>query len=145
MQLHDTLHMLLGAALVAAGVLITALADYIRGLRAQRQVAQVPRSTRAGRIEVVDAEIVEDGPPVPKLRTPRVRPGDVVAGKANDAVAGNTNDAGDANDVINALVAAGYKKAVATEAAWGCTQAERATPESWTRAALRRARTGCAS
>jgi len=47
-----------------------------------------------------------------------------------------------ADDVIAALVAAGHKKQVATEAVWGCSAAERATVEDWARASLRRCARG---
>ena len=41
-----------------------------------------------------------------------------------------------------ALVAAGYKKPVATEATWACGAGERASIEGWTAAALRRCARG---
>jgi hypothetical protein len=49
---------------------------------------------------------------------------------------------GGGEDVIAALIAAGYKKPVASDAAWACTSAERATIEAWTCAALRRCARG---
>lgn len=130
MSLDSALHMLLGAALVAIGVLATALADRIRGIRATREQAQrttSPRSTRAP-IEIVEAQIESQPPPKP-VRAVRPQP----------QPQQNNNGA---DDVITALVAAGYKKTIATEAVWGCTQVERATIEGWTRAALRRATRG---
>jgi Holliday junction resolvasome RuvABC DNA-binding subunit len=51
----------------------------------------------------------------------------------------------DSGDVLAALVAAGYKKAVAARAVAACTSREQATPESWTAAALRRCAQGGAS
>jgi hypothetical protein len=51
----------------------------------------------------------------------------------------------DSNDVVAALVAAGYKKVVAAQAVAACTSREQATPESWTAAALRRCAQGGAS
>src|SRR4029077_12702423 len=48
-------------------------------------------------------------------------------------------------EVIAALVAAGYKKATASEAAFLCTENERASIESWTRAALRNCAQGASS
>jgi hypothetical protein len=115
MTLNNVLFMLFGAALIAIGVLAAALADRIRGLKIARE--RVPHETLAPRvrrpqIEVVEAELV---PPEPK------RPRGIMA------------------DVIAALVAAGYKKAIATEAVQGCSLSDRATIEDWTRAALRRA------
>ena len=44
----------------------------------------------------------------------------------------------DGEDVIASLTGAGFKKAIAAEAAWACTAAERMTIEGWTVAALRR-------
>jgi hypothetical protein len=49
-----------------------------------------------------------------------------------------------AEDVVAALVAAGYKKQIAADAALACSGAERATIEDWTRAALRRCARGVA-
>jgi hypothetical protein len=49
------------------------------------------------------------------------------------------------DDVIAALVGAGYKKTLATQAALTCTTHEQATPESWTGAALRRCAQGNAA
>jgi Holliday junction resolvasome RuvABC DNA-binding subunit len=40
-------------------------------------------------------------------------------------------------DVVTALVAAGYSKRVATSAAGTCAPDQRSTIESWTRTALR--------
>ena len=48
-------------------------------------------------------------------------------------------------DVIAALQGAGYKKALATQAALACTTREQMTPESWMGAALRRCAQGGAS
>jgi hypothetical protein len=48
-------------------------------------------------------------------------------------------------DVIAALQGAGYKKALATQAALACTEREQATPEIWMAAALRRCAQGGAA
>jgi hypothetical protein len=130
------LSMLLGAALVAIGILAAALSDRIRGIRLVRERAiPTPREqtiranrTAAAPIEVVEAELVPAKPRAPRADS-KIEP------KTNTEV----------NDVIAALVAAGYKKVTATEAAWGCSQAERATIELWTRAALRRCAQGASS
>lgn len=116
------LAMLFGAALVAIGVLAAALADRIRGLRSTRHVERNERVARAARpastpIEVVEADLV-----------PEPARGSGVRDMAKDVVA--------------ALVASGYKKPIAAAAVDACTQAERATIERWTSAALRRARGG---
>lgn len=124
---------LFGAALVAIGVLAAALADRIRGTRpgsaramlAPREVTPraMPRAMRQRqRIEVVEPE----SDPVPTPMKP-TRPGETKE---------------QADDVIAALVAAGYKKSRATEATWGCSQTERVTIELWTKAALRRCAQG---
>jgi hypothetical protein len=49
------------------------------------------------------------------------------------------------DDVVTALVSAGYKKALATQAALACTASEQSTLESWMVAALRRCVQGGAS
>jgi len=125
MQLSNVLPTLLGAALVAIGVLAAALADRIRGVRPAREPVPASRAARAPRAAI---EVVEPEPtPAPKPeRAIREKP------KAQDG----------AEDVIAALVGAGYKKPIATEATWACSQAERATIEDWTRAALRRCARG---
>jgi len=136
------LYMLFGAALVAVGVLASALADRIRGLRISREAAPprerasrvppvpapVPAHSVRSAIPVVDVEPLRTAPPKPP-RSPRAEP----------KVAEST-DGGD--DVIAALIASGYKKAIATEATWACGAAERATIESWTVSALRRCARG---
>lgn len=126
--------MLLGAAFVSIGVLASALADRIRGLRVSREgYAPRERANRVTSMPVAPAPVipvmeVRSAPPKPP-RVPRVEP------KAT-----GTTDGGD--DVIAALVAAGYKKPVATEAVWACGPAERASIERWTRAALVRCARG---
>jgi hypothetical protein len=123
---------LFGAALVAVGVLAAALADRIRGLRVAREAAlskQVRRERLAavipiGRDAARPAELlcsVADSKPS----------GAVHAGRRAPATTGG-------DDVIAALLAAGYKKPIATEATWSCDTVERATIESWAAAALRR-------
>lgn len=119
----DVLHMLFGAALVASGVFAAALADRIRGLRVSREL---PIRARARTIS--------------ESRELPTRPIEVVEPKPVKDAAQRLDST--ANDVIAALVAAGYKKAIAAEAAWSCTAAERATIENWTRAALRRCARG---
>ena len=137
-QVHamNALSMLFGAALVALGVLAAALADRIRGLRVSRRDAE-PRE-RASRAPSVPAPsvpaqgrtsipVVELSPKPP--RVPRPEP------KATASTEGG-------DDVIAALVSAGYKKPIATEATWACSAAERATVENWTASALRRCARG---
>ena len=113
-MLHDVLHMLLGAALVSIGVLVSALADRIRLLRSARRedarpIAREPREPRASKLEEVPAPAPGSG------------------------------------DVVAVLVAAGFKKPLAAQAAAACSPREQMTPESWTAAALRRCAQGGAS
>ena len=134
--MQNMLWMLLGAAFVSIGVLASALGDRIRGLRIARDGrdhAPRERTSRATSMPVAPAPVipvmeVRSAPPKPP-RVPRVEP------KAT-----GTTDGGD--DVIAALVGAGYKKPVATEAVWACGPAERASIERWTRAALVRCARG---
>jgi len=124
MNFGDVLFVLLGAGLVTAGFLGSALADRIRGVpRAPREAAR--RSGAGSWSPVVQSP--SEPAPSPKARrttTPRA----------------SSDPGGD--DVIAALVAAGYKKALATEATWSCETSDRATIEAWTRAALRRCSRG---
>lgn len=123
MTVTTAIDVLFGAALVAIGVLASALADRIRGIRAERKAQE--RGTRAGSVVEPEAPRSAPTPPKPeKPRAPRVD-GDTVA-----------------SDVVSALVAAGYKKPVATEAVWSCGAHERGSIELWTRAALRRCASG---
>lgn len=129
MQLSNVLFMLLGAALVAVGVLSGALADRIRGARDAKPRAERP--SRAPAIPVVGpAELLRPAPAAPPVPAKAPR-----APRAESKLAAATEVA---DDVIAALTAAGYKKPVAAEATWACTAAERATVETWTASALRR-------
>jgi hypothetical protein len=124
MTLNSVLFMLFGAALVAGGVLASALADRIRNLRVMREAA--PRQSRAPSAPITIEEPAEL--PRPKLpRTPQPKPSLATEG---------------GEDVIAALIASGFKKPIATEAAWACTAPERATVETWTMHALRRCARG---
>ena len=136
--MQNTVYMLFGAALVCLGILASALADRIRGLRVSRDGREVregrestarssrvvPTSAPRGPIQVVEAT----EPPRKPAATRRAE------------TKTQAEEGGD--DVIAALVASGYKKAQATEAAWACTPSERATVEHWTAAALRRCARG---
>jgi hypothetical protein len=120
--------MLFGAALVMFGVLVTALADRIRSIRIGRERRDSARElmSRTAPRAAAPIEVVE---PAPVVKPERARAPRAEAKSAAD-------------DVIAALVAAGYKKPVAAEAVWGCSAAERETPESWAQAALRRCARG---
>lgn len=123
-MMADVLYALLGGALVVFGILAAAVADRVRGIRAQQRTTERPAAAprTAVRSEQAEPEPVK----LPRPRT-EVRVREM------------------ADDVIAALVASGYKKAEAAEAAWGCGATERATIEGWTMAALRRAGKGAPS
>ena len=136
----NALYMLLGAAFVAIGVLAAALADRIRGLRISRDTAPRDRASRAPSVPAQPARtaipVVEHAELLrSKPRPPRAEP------KDTSVLEGHRRQA-DGDDVIAALIASGYKKPIATEAAWACSAAERATVEGWTASALRRCARG---
>jgi RuvA, C-terminal domain len=137
MTATDAFHIFLGAALVAVGVLIAALADRIRSVRSTKEAA--PRE-RESRVQSAPTPVVEwrradklHGPASKQQRSARTE---------SKVQAGATDGA---DDVIAALVSAGYKKPIAAEATWACSSAERASVEDWTRAALRRCARGAMS
>jgi hypothetical protein len=133
----NALSMLFGAALVALGVLAAALADRVRGLHISRDAREALRE-RGGRAASVPPPLPRAIPvtEVPEFRAAPARPSR--APRESPKVAGS--DGGD--DVIAALVAAGYKKPIAAEATWACGAGERASIEGWTAAALRRCARG---
>lgn len=148
--MQNTLWMLLGAALVSLGVLASALADRVRGLHRPKrsddpewsewaeEPVVAPRARRPRTASAADTVFVPDEP-VELLRARSTKPARAFRPEPKEP----TPDG--AEDVIAALVAAGYKKPIATEATWGCSAAERASVEEWVRAALRRcARRGAA-
>jgi hypothetical protein len=108
--------MLLGGLLVAIGVVAGAVADRIRNIRGDRRAER-------------------------QLRAPVITPSP--APPERDRVVAISEDLGD--QVVEALVASGYKKAAAKGAVWSCGASDRQTLESWTRAALRAAAGGQAS
>jgi uncharacterized membrane protein YgcG len=105
----NELSMLLGAALVIAGVLASALADRIRGLRVERRVAK--------RAATEDPNLVMATEP--KMRS-----------KA-ETIAKPLGD-----QVMLALVQSGYTKPIAKAAVWSCKTPDRASLEQWTKAAF---------
>lgn len=125
MTLNNVLLMFFGAALVAMGVLASALADRVRNLRVTRDAA----SRRAQNAIPVEEPAELAAPVAAKPRAVRSTP------KAAPSADGG-------EDVIAALVATGYKKPIATEATWACGAGERASIEGWTAAALRRCARG---
>lgn len=71
-------------------------------------------------------------------RTPAREPREIVRQIRAPRAAVEPEPPPGADDVIAALVGAGYKKATAAQAAAACTMREQMTPESWLTAALRR-------
>jgi len=131
----SVLYMLLGALLVTAGVLVSALADRVRGLRSSREVtASRERGSRAQNQPARQAIQVEEVADLPRAAAVKPRAPRVESKPQADTEGGD--------DVIAALVAAGYKKPIATEATWACGPGERASIEGWTAAALRRCARG---
>ena len=116
--------MLLGAALVVIGVLATALADRIRGLHVARKTIPQEQSV----LEVVTP--IRTGPAKPRATPPET--------KAQSWPRDTVDLPTDMQVVVTALICAGYKKQIATEAACACSENERVTVEDWTRSALRR-------
>ena len=135
----DNLSMLFGAALVAIGVLAAALADRIRGLRISRDAREAAPRERLSRAASVPAHSARASIPVVEHSEYRGTP---APGKPPRAPRTEPKVPSPEGDVIAALVAAGYKKAIASEAAWACSAGERATVETWTAAALRRCARG---
>jgi hypothetical protein len=127
-------HMLLGAMLVAVGVLAGGLADRLRGIHHRREFTIRPdRARRAATASfaLVDAVEPETRSTIPTWRRYRAR---------DPRAASDPPDHDGADDVIAALVAAGYNKRAAAGAVQACDVSERGSLEDWTRAALRRSR-----
>jgi hypothetical protein len=149
MTLSNVLLMLLGAALVAIGVLASALADRVRGIVATRssarelpvRVASTPAVPAVPTAPATTPRVARGSGPVPiPAKTKASMPADTVYVPDRGPLARDGQEL--ANDVIAALVGFGYKKAAATAATWACPATDRATIELWTAAALRRARGG---
>lgn len=121
-MLHDALLLVLGAVLVSGGVMTAAAADRVRNLR----ISRTPRAT----VVPDAADLVPTEPASPRARGSR--PGVSVAALHAEA----TGRA----DVVHALHGAGFKeKGLAERMTDACSQAERESIATWTRAALRRA------
>lgn len=147
-MLSNVLFVLLGASLVAVGVLTAALAERLRGnttteeKRPRAARAVVAESAEMPRAPTVTRSVREVSPLVPAKpaempRTPTV----TRAPRAETKI----TSGGPGDNVISALVAAGYKRSVAAEATWACDKDERATIGAWTAAALRRCAPGVVS
>ncbi len=143
LSLHNILYMLLGAGLTAVGVVFGTIAERIRTFR-KRDIkpANVPQPSprkRAAAPDVIDAEWSEAQPvhraPRPgrgNVRVPVIRPEPPVANAT-------------AAEVVAALVASGFRKAVAIAATNACSPAEQKDESTWLRAALRRCAQGAPS
>src|ERR1700751_2495267 len=137
MSLNSVLTMLLGAALIAIGVLASALADRIRN----REAPPRDRVSRVSRVQSAQTAIPVAAPPAlhptaisgPAPTALHPTPSATVRPSRSSRPVAEGGE-----DVVAALVAAGYKKAIATEATWACSVAERGTLEGWTASALRR-------
>ena len=106
------------------GVLATALADHIRGLHVARKTIRQEQPVLEG------ITPIRTGPAKPRATAPETK----AQSWPRDAVDRTT----DMQVVVTALICAGYKKQIATEAACACSANERVTVEDWIRAALRR-------
>ena len=133
-MLNNVLFILLGAGLVTIGFLAAAFAERIRGSRAMEAPERSDALSQERRVSCSPSaetpsprEITSDPTEMP--RTPTVT-------RAARAPRQSASSPGD--DVIAALMAAGYKRTIAAEATWACGEAERATIENWTASALRR-------
>jgi len=127
-MLNNVLFMLLGAGLVALGVLTMAYAERLRGDRAmQRRDRAMTSATQKA------PPTAWSNPPSP---TPAEMPRTPTVTRAARAPRQTTPNPGD--EVITALMEAGYKRSIAAGATWACSEAERATLERWTASALRR-------
>jgi len=150
MSLNSVLTMLLGAALIAIGVLASALADRIRN----REAPPRDRVSRVSRVQSAQTAIPVAAPtalhptaisgaaPTPLHSAAISGPAPTALHPTPSATVRPSRSsrpvAEGGEDVVAALVAAGYKKAIATEATWACSVAERGTLEGWTASALRR-------
>lgn len=112
------LQLLIGAALVIAGVLTSALADRIRGLRILRPTTGRPVGT-ASKLTGAWKQIADE--PSKRDRFSEASDADKRLGA----------------EVAEALTHSGWRPTIAKSATWLCEQSERLTLESWTRAALK--------
>jgi hypothetical protein len=146
-MLSNVLFILLGASLVAVGVLTTALAERLRGnAPTEEKRPQAPRTVVAEPTEMPRTPTVTRSarevtplvtPPATGTEMPRTPTVTRVA-RAETKI----TSPGLGENVISALVAAGYKRTMAAEATWACDKTERASIGAWTAAALRRCAPG---
>lgn len=147
-MLNNALFLLLGAGLMAIGVLTAALAEHIRNSR-QLETRRADTREQERRAPHPSIITIADAPKMP--RSPTITRAPARSQTASDstkmprfptvtqaASAARTATPNFGDDVIAALVATGYKRPIATQATWACEEAERVTIELWTAAALRR-------
>jgi hypothetical protein len=138
MSFTTVCQILLGSLLVVLGMFASAVADRIRGLRARLSalpfaqpeplVARQP-NRRIPRPFIPPGPPIASAPPIHGAAPPQVMAA-IKSKKSPDEIM--------ADDVLSALVAAGYTKRIAETAVKACIGDERATTETWVRAALRR-------
>ncbi len=126
MTLNEIEFLLIGAALVAFGVVAGAVAEHIRGWRFAREYRrEARRSDMAPEQKRRRADSPVRG--VPVTEAPRhAKPSNADAHLAMG------------REVAAVLVASGYSKRAATNAVNACTNTERYSLEMWVAAALRR-------
>jgi hypothetical protein len=146
-MLNNVLFMLLGTGLVTVGFLAAAYAERIRGARAmkilerpttrpQEQQASRPSST----IEPAAMSHARSSAHREMTNAPAEMPRTPTITRISRATRQAPPSPGD--EVVAALIAAGYKRTIAAEATWACGEAERTTIENWTVSALRRCAQG---
>lgn len=137
-MLSNVLFILLGAGLVSIGFLVAAFAERLRTPRARAVVETPAEHYGTAPARPQERPPLGVGPVEPRHPTSPVRSPQAPRPAATHTPAPRPSPSpGGEGDVIAALVAAGYKKPVATEATRACNEAERATIEGWTVAALR--------
>lgn len=130
MTFTELAFLFLGAALISLGVLASALADRIRGIRLMRAVTWEAREAP-----------LRDPPPRATVVERHARAERERAAPAEGSPPRGTpvpHNAGMAADVVAALVNAGYRKAAAAQAVSACSPNEQVSLAQWTLAALRR-------
>ena len=153
-MLNNALFLVLGAGLMAIGVLTAAFAERIRSSRqletGRSETRGQERRAHPSIITIADTPEMPRSPTVTRATAKSQTASDSTemprsptvtrASRASRAATPNLGD-----DVIAALVATGYKRPIAAQATWACDDAERMTIELWTAAALRRCGQGSLS
>lgn len=142
MSLTTVCQILLGSLLVVVGMIGSAIADRIRGIvrgripalaGAQTVPSLPPRAPRtSSQRPFVSGSLIAAAPPFAAAPNPAPVPLPQPKKKAPGP------DEIMLDDVLAALVSAGYTKRIAETAVNACVGDERATTETWVKAALRR-------